>query len=85
MARAVELHLKTGRTPFDVNSVYLKSVVVKMLGRKDAAAIVRQQHERRAVGDTVDSGTPCAASQSRKGFSERLRLTIVASANLSLV
>jgi hypothetical protein len=23
--RAVELHLKTGRTPFDVNSVYLKA------------------------------------------------------------
>jgi hypothetical protein len=34
-----------------------------------------------AAGDTPDSGTPCASSQARKGFSERLRLTIVASAN----
>jgi hypothetical protein len=33
------------------------------------------------TGDTLDSGTPCATSQAKKGFSERLRLTIVASAN----
>ena len=33
------------------------------------------------TGDTVDSGTSCATSQPKKGFSERSRLTIVASAN----
>jgi hypothetical protein len=33
------------------------------------------------TGDTVDSGTSCAISQAQKGVSERLRLTIVASAN----
>ena len=33
------------------------------------------------TGDTVDNGTSCAASQAKKGFSERSRLTIVASAN----
>ena len=33
------------------------------------------------TGDTVDSGTSCATSQARKGFSERSRLKIVASAN----
>jgi len=33
------------------------------------------------TGDTLDSGTPCATSEAKKGFSERLRMTIVASAN----
>jgi site-specific recombinase XerD len=37
------------------------------------------------TGNTVDSGTPCPTSQARKSFSERLRLTIVASANPLLV
>jgi hypothetical protein len=32
------------------------------------------------TGDTLDSGRSCATSQARKGFSERSRLTIVASA-----
>jgi hypothetical protein len=32
------------------------------------------------TGDTADSGTSCATSQAKKGFSERTRLTIVASA-----
>ena len=34
-----------------------------------------------ATGDTVDSGTSSATSQSKKGFRERSRLTIVAPAN----
>ena len=33
------------------------------------------------TGDTEDSGTSSATSQPKKGFSERSRLTIVASAN----
>jgi hypothetical protein len=33
------------------------------------------------TGDTVDSGTSSATSQPKKGFRERSRLTIVASAN----
>jgi len=35
------------------------------------------------TADTADSGMPCAFSRARKGFSERWRLTSVASANLS--
>jgi hypothetical protein len=37
------------------------------------------------AGDTADSGMHCATSQARKGFSERWRLTIVASAKTSLL
>ena len=69
------LHLKQCRAYVHEGTRQLRTPTSRYFGRIDTNLRTVQRRL------TLDSGTPCATSQAQEGFSERLRLTIMASAN----